>query len=110
MSFSYVFGKMLSLAIMMMLGFAAQRGGVLCSQSNRDLSSLVANITTPCMMLASLSATDATRSDLVIMLTTGTALCAFLIAVAELVPKHLPVGAGDPCCVRQPARSRGRAW
>ena len=61
MSFTYVLGKMLSLAVMMILGFIAKRRGILSAKTNRDLSELVVDITTPCMMLASLSATEASR-------------------------------------------------
>ena len=84
MSFTYVLGKMLSLAVMMILGFIAKRRGILSAKTNRDLSELVVDITTPCMMLASLSATEASRSDLLLMLAAGIAFYALFIAAAEL--------------------------
>ena len=91
MSFGYVLGKMLSLALMMLLGFAANRTHMLDGHSNKALSELVVNFTTPCMMLASLSATDSGRKDLLLMLVLGTALYAVMMVVAELVTGHLPL-------------------
>lgn len=90
MSFSYVLGKMLSLAIMMMLGFAAHKGHILSAKTNEDLSKLAVDITTPAMMLASLSATKATRSDLLIIVAAGAVICGVLIAAAELITRFFP--------------------
>ncbi len=95
MSFTYVLGKMISLAVMMLLGFAANKGGILDEKSNKSLSELVINITTPCMMLASLGATESTRSDLFMMLVLGIVFYAVFIGAAELIPKHLPIDRDD---------------
>ena len=89
MSFTYVLGKMLSLAVMMILGFIAKRRGILSAKTNRDLSELVVDITTPCMMLAPLSATEASRSDLLLMLAAGIVFYALFIAAAELAAKKI---------------------
>ena len=91
MSFSYVLGKMLSLAVMMLIGYAACKGHILDGRSNKALPDLVVDVTTPCMMLASLGATESSRSDLLVMLVLGTALFSLMIGVAELIPRHLPV-------------------
>ena len=89
MSFTYVLGKMLSLAVMMLVGFAVCRRGILDSKSNAALSELVVNVTTPCMMLASLSDAQAQRSDLLIMTAAGIVMCGLLIAAGESISRRL---------------------
>ena len=91
MTFSYVLGKMLSLAVMMLLGFAANKGGILDGHANKSLSDLVVNITTPCMMLAALSATKARRSDLLLMIVCAVIMFGLFFLAAQVIPKRLPV-------------------
>lgn len=91
MTFSYVLGKMLSLAVMMVLGFGACRFGILDSRTNKALSDLVIDITTPCMMLASLAATEAKRADLMLMILCAVIMYGLFFGVARVVPEKLPV-------------------
>lgn len=91
MTFSFVLGKMLSLAVMMLLGFAAYKGKILDSHSNKALSDLVVDITTPCMMLASLAATKAARTDLLLMIVCGSVMFGLFTGAAQVIPKRLPV-------------------
>ncbi len=100
MSFTYVLGRMISLAVMMLLGFAAYRGHLLDEKSTKAVTDLVVDITLPCMILASLAAAEASRKDVILMIVCGTALYGFFILLAELLPRFLPVKDEDMTCFK----------
>ncbi len=68
--------KIVSIFIIIFIGFAANRRGILPDQSNKFLVDLLMKITTPCMILSSLTSRELTEDTLV--LTFQMILCSVL--------------------------------
>ena len=68
--------KIISIFLITAVGFVANRKGILPDQSNKYLVDMLMMITTPCMVLASITSTELT--DDTIILTLQMILCAVL--------------------------------
>ena len=60
--------KIISIFLITAVGFLANRKGILPDQSNRYLVDLLMMITTPCMVLASITSTELTDDTFVLTL------------------------------------------
>lgn len=100
MSFTFVLGRTMALAVMMLLGFVAYKFKMLDEKSTRDVTNVVVNITLPCLIFASLAESDSSRKDVILMIVCGVVLFGFFILLAELLPKKLPVRDEDLVCFK----------
>lgn len=71
-----IIGKIVSIFLIIFVGFAANRKGILPDQSNKFLVDLLMKITTPCMILSSLTSTELATDT--VSLTLKMLLCAVL--------------------------------
>ncbi len=81
-----LFEKMLMLLVMMCIGFAGGKTGVLTPDGNRAISNLINKITTPCMVLYSAVCNDHALSNTQVLALIGIAFASYclLILVSKL--------------------------
>ncbi len=89
MSITVVLEQMIMITLLIAMGFAAYKRGVISDRAGAVISALVANITNPCLMISSMLGGDERVSGklLILGLLGAIGTYAILIVVAELLPR-----------------------
>ena len=100
MSIAVVLEQMIMIALLIAMGFAAYKKGILSDKAGAVISALVANITNPCLMISSMLSGDERVSGRLLLLGLLGAIVtyAILIVVAEFLPRLFRVGKNEHFC------------
>lgn len=92
MDFLSVLLQMVTLFVLVLVGWLANRLHIMGEQMNRGLSRLVVNVTMPAMILASVLDTDAVPESSKVLEIMGVAVVSYgiLLCAALLIPRFLP--------------------
>lgn len=89
MDITYVLGKMLTLFAMIIIGYIANKTGIVDQSGNKKISSVVINISIPCLMLSSLASSTGSKGDILTMLLVSSLVYIAAALFAKLMPKIL---------------------
>ena len=100
MSISVVLEQMIMITLLIALGFISYKKGILNDKAGVAISSLIVNITNPCLMLSSLLGSDERVSGSLLMfgLLGAVITYALLMIIAELIPIIFRVEKGERYC------------
>lgn len=97
MDITALFEKMLILFFALAAGYVAAKAGVINETSNKGFSALIANLTNPLQVIASVTAGEVllSRTDALVLVAVAMCVYAFLIPTSALVPKLLRTSGTD---------------
>ncbi len=96
MDITIVIEKMIMLFLIMMIGYAARKARVFDDRAVGNFSSLVVNVTMPCLMLSSISIeSDISKTEVLLFLAVAVLMFGGLALFAKLVPHLLKADASE---------------
>lgn len=100
MSISVVLEQMIMIALLIALGFASYKKGILNDKAGVAISAIIVNITNPCLMLSSMLGSDERVSGRLLLLGLLGAVVtyALLLVIAELIPILFKVEKSERYC------------
>ncbi|HCM92518.1 MAG TPA: hypothetical protein DIS78_08150 [Lachnospiraceae bacterium] len=100
MSISVVLEQMIMIALLIALGFASYKKGILNEKAGVAISAIIVNITNPCLMLSSMLGSDERVSGRLLLLGLLSAVVtyALLLVIAELIPIIFRVKKSERYC------------
>ncbi len=100
MSISVVLEQMIMIALLIALGFASYKKGILNDKAGVAISAIIVNITNPCLMLSSMLGSEERVSGRLLLLGLLGAVVtyALLLVIAELIPIIFKVEKSERYC------------
>ena len=100
MSISVVLEQMIMIALLIALGFASYKKGILNDKAGVAISAIIVNITNPCLMLSSMLGSEERVSGRLLLLGMLGAVVtyALLLVIAELIPIIFKVQKSERYC------------